>query len=66
QRAPIFSLLLVQRSRNGRALGIHVVAAGNDNTNASGISPARVAAAITIGTTSVTDGRVSFPITDPS
>ncbi len=34
-----------------------------DNTNASGISPAQVAAAITVGSTSVTDGHVSFPIT---
>ncbi|KAK0229603.1 hypothetical protein EDD85DRAFT_939870 [Armillaria nabsnona] len=49
----------------GSTLGIHVIlAAGNDNTYAPGISPARAAAAITVGATSVADGRVSFPITD--
>ncbi|SJL18166.1 uncharacterized protein ARMOST_21742 [Armillaria ostoyae] len=41
--------------------GIHVVvAAGNDNTNASGTSPARVAAAITIGASTISDARASF------
>ncbi|KAK0430628.1 serine protease [Armillaria borealis] len=41
--------------------GIHVVvAAGNDNTNASGTSPARVAAAITVGATTIADARASF------
>ncbi|PBK68565.1 peptidase 1 [Armillaria solidipes] len=41
--------------------GIHVVvAAGNDNTNASGTSPARVATAITVGATTITDARASF------
>lgn len=34
-----------------------------DNTNTSGISPARVAAAITVGAATIADGRVSFPIT---
>ncbi|PBK88209.1 hypothetical protein ARMGADRAFT_1034176 [Armillaria gallica] len=48
----------------GYQLGIHVVLeAGNDNTNTSGISPARVAAAITVGAATIADGRVSFPIT---
>ncbi|MEH8018399.1 S8 family serine peptidase [Rheinheimera muenzenbergensis] len=37
-----------------------VVAAGNDNTNACNISPARVAAAITVGSTTRTDARSSF------
>ncbi|KAK0202296.1 serine protease [Desarmillaria ectypa] len=41
--------------------GIHVVvAAGNDGTNASGTSPARVAAAITVGATTIADARASF------
>ncbi|PBK88207.1 serine protease [Armillaria gallica] len=41
--------------------GIHVVvAAGNDNTNASGTSPARVAAAITVGASTIADARASF------
>ncbi|KAK0493677.1 serine protease [Armillaria luteobubalina] len=41
--------------------GIHVVvAAGNDNTNASGTSPARVAAAITVGASTIVDARASF------
>ncbi|SJL16584.1 related to Alkaline serine protease ver112 [Armillaria ostoyae] len=41
--------------------GIHVVvAAGNDNTNASGTSPARVAAAITAGASTIADARASF------
>ncbi|PBK68468.1 peptidase 1 [Armillaria solidipes] len=41
--------------------GIHVVvAAGNDNTNASGTSPAHVAAAITVGATTIADARASF------
>ncbi|PBK68398.1 subtilisin-like protein [Armillaria solidipes] len=41
--------------------GIHiVVAARNDNTNASGTSPARVVAAITVGATTIDDARASF------
>ncbi|KAK0452830.1 serine protease [Desarmillaria tabescens] len=41
--------------------GIHVVvAAGNDGTNASGTSPAPVAAAITVGATTIADARASF------
>ncbi|KAK0431766.1 serine protease [Armillaria borealis] len=40
--------------------GIHVVvAAGNDNTNASGTSPAHVAATITVGASTITDARAS-------
>lgn len=37
-----------------------VVAAGNDNTNASGFSPAREPKAITVGATTATDARASF------
>ncbi len=37
-----------------------VVAAGNDNTNACNISPARVSAAITVGSSTRTDSRSSF------
>ncbi|GHH44709.1 S8 family peptidase [Lentzea cavernae] len=36
------------------------VAAGNSNANASGFSPARVAAALTVGSTERTDARSSF------
>jgi len=36
------------------------VAAGNESTNACNRSPARVAAAITVGATGQTDGRASF------
>jgi aqualysin 1 len=38
----------------------YVVAAGNDNRNACNYSPARVAAALTIGSTTSTDARSSF------
>ena len=38
----------------------YAVAAGNDNTNASNSSPARVAAAITVGSSTQTDARSSF------
>jgi len=37
-----------------------VVAAGNDNTDASGFSPAREPKAITVGATSITDARAFF------
>ncbi|WP_250637370.1 S8 family serine peptidase [Lentzea guizhouensis] len=36
------------------------VAAGNSNTNAANTSPARVAAALTVGSTDRTDARSSF------
>jgi subtilisin family serine protease len=38
----------------------YAVAAGNESTNACNRSPARVAAAITVGATSRTDARASF------
>jgi subtilisin family serine protease len=38
----------------------YAVAAGNDNADACGTSPARVAAAMTIGATTNTDARASF------
>ncbi|WP_433366865.1 S8 family serine peptidase [Actinoplanes sp. CA-142083] len=38
----------------------YVVAAGNDNTNAAGESPAAVSAAITVGATDSKDRRASF------
>ncbi len=38
----------------------YVVAAGNENTNACNSSPARVPAAITVGSTTNTDARSSF------
>ncbi len=38
----------------------YVVAAGNDNANACNYSPARVSAAITVGSTTSTDARSSF------
>src|SRR3712207_561636 len=37
-----------------------VVAAGNENQNACNVSPARVAAAVTVGSTTSTDARSSF------
>jgi cerevisin len=37
-----------------------VVAAGNDNTDASGQSPARVAAAITVAAANITNTKASF------
>ncbi|MFD5428780.1 S8 family serine peptidase [Streptomyces sp. NPDC127084] len=46
---------------NSIAAGItYVVAAGNDGANASSYSPARVAAAITVGSTTSSDARSSF------
>lgn len=38
----------------------YAIAAGNSNTNASNSSPARVAAAITVGSSTITDARSSF------
>jgi cerevisin len=41
--------------------GVHVtVAAGNDNTDASNTSPARVAEAITVGASTISDSRSYF------
>ncbi|HEX8702679.1 MAG TPA: S8 family serine peptidase [Myxococcaceae bacterium] len=39
---------------------VHVVAAGNDNSNACNYSPAREPKAITVGSTTSTDARSSF------
>jgi subtilisin family serine protease len=38
----------------------YAIAAGNSNTNASNSSPARVAAAITVGSSTMSDARSSF------
>ncbi len=38
----------------------YAIAAGNDNANACNSSPARVASAITVGSTTMTDARSSF------
>ncbi|MDT9685686.1 S8 family peptidase [Streptomyces sp. TRM76323] len=47
--------------RNSIASGVtYAVAAGNDNSNASNYSPARVAEAITVGATTNSDARSSF------
>ena len=47
--------------RNSIASGItYAVAAGNESTNASTKSPARVTEAITVGSTTSTDARSSF------
>ncbi|MFD3994043.1 S8 family peptidase [Streptomyces sp. NPDC058583] len=47
--------------RNSIASGVtYAVAAGNDSANASNYSPARVAEAITVGSTTNTDARSSF------
>jgi subtilisin family serine protease len=47
--------------RNSIAAGItYAVAAGNDNSNASNYSPARVPEAITVGSTTNSDARSSF------
>ncbi|WP_329116456.1 S8 family peptidase [Streptomyces sp. NBC_01353] len=52
---------LDQAVRNSIASGVtYAVAAGNDNSNASNYSPARVAEAITVGSTTNTDARSSF------
>ncbi|GIE31642.1 hypothetical protein Ait01nite_046870 [Actinoplanes italicus] len=47
--------------RNSIASGVtYAVAAGNSNANAANYSPARVATAITVGSTTNTDARSSF------
>ncbi|MFE9093905.1 S8 family serine peptidase [Streptomyces sp. NPDC007264] len=47
--------------RNAIASGVtFAVAAGNDSSDASGFSPARVGEAITVGATTRSDGRASF------
>jgi aqualysin 1 len=47
--------------RNSIAAGVaYAIAAGNSNTNASNASPARVSQAITVGSSTRTDGRSSF------
>jgi aqualysin 1 len=47
--------------RNSIAAGVtYSIAAGNSNTNASNSSPARVSEAITVGSSTRTDGRSSF------
>lgn len=47
--------------RNSIASGVtYAVAAGNDNTNASNSSPAKVSEAITVGSTTSSDARSSF------
>lgn len=52
---------LDQATSNLIAAGVTVVvAAGNDNSNACNFSPARVANAITVGSTTSTDARSSF------
>lgn len=46
---------------NAVSLGVHVVvAAGNDNKDATADSPARAGAAITVGATDINDQRASF------
>ncbi|WP_367129924.1 S8 family peptidase [Saccharothrix sp. HUAS TT1] len=47
-------------SRSIAAGVTYAIAAGNSNTNASSFSPARVAAAITVGATTNTDARASY------
>jgi len=43
------------------AAGVHVaVAAGNNNANASGYSPARAPSAVTVGATTVADAKASY------
>ncbi|WP_418958919.1 S8 family peptidase [Streptomyces tritici] len=47
--------------RNSIASGVtYAIAAGNDNSNASNYSPARVTEAITVGSTTSSDARSSF------
>ncbi|MFC9267764.1 S8 family peptidase [Streptomyces zhihengii] len=53
--------VLDEAVRNSIASGItYAVAAGNDGANAANYSPARVAEAITVGSTTSTDARSSF------
>lgn len=55
------SAALDQAVRNSVAAGItYVVAAGNDNTDACGTSPARTGEAITVAASTSTDSRASF------
>jgi len=55
------STALDQAVANSIASGVtYAIAAGNDNLDACGGSPARVPAAITVGATSMTDARASF------
>jgi aqualysin 1 len=47
--------------RNSIAAGVtYAIAAGNSNQNAANFSPARVAEAITVGSTTISDARSSF------
>jgi aqualysin 1 len=47
--------------RNSIASGVtYAIAAGNSNANAANSSPARVAEAITVGASTITDARASF------
>jgi aqualysin 1 len=47
--------------RNSIAAGVtYAISAGNSNTNAANTSPARVAEAITVGATTISDQRASF------
>ncbi|MCL8014088.1 S8 family peptidase [Streptomyces sp. AS02] len=53
--------VLDEAVENSIAAGItYAVAAGNDNTNASSNSPARVSAALTVGASTSADARSSF------
>ncbi|MDO0914252.1 S8 family peptidase [Streptomyces sp. DT2A-34] len=53
--------VLDEAVQNSIAAGItYAVAAGNDNTNASSNSPARVSAALTVGASTSADARSSF------
>ncbi|WP_210588297.1 S8 family peptidase [Streptomyces sp. GESEQ-35] len=53
--------VLDEAVENSIAAGVtYAVAAGNDNTNASSNSPARVASAITVGASTSADARSSF------
>jgi len=52
---------------NAVSLGVHVVvAAGNENTDASLDSPARASTVITVGATDINDKRASFSNTGPA